>query len=77
MIKYIEVCLFKVMDEINAGTKVYMLDKAANTTKLVNSLPFEQAIKTLEDNGDRFYFWKAELVDQEEPQATTSGEDEA
>lgn len=76
MIKYTEIYPFKVMDEIKAGTKVYMLDKAANTTKLVNSLPFEQAIKTLEDNGDRFYFWKAELVDQEEPQTTTSGEDE-
>ena len=74
MIKYTEVYPFKVMDEIKAGTKVYMLDKAANTTKLVNSLPLDQAIKALGDNGNRFYFWKAELVDQEEPQATENEE---
>lgn len=76
MITYTEVYPFKVTDEIKAGTKVYMLDKAINTTKFVNCLPFDQAIKALEDKGTRFYFWKAELVDQEEPQATTSGEDE-
>lgn len=74
MIKYTEVYPFKVMDEIKAGTKVYILDKAANTTKLVNSLPFDQAIKALEDNGNRFYFWKAELVDQEDPHATENEE---
>lgn len=76
MITYTEVYPFKVMDEIKAGTKVYMLDKAINTTKQVNCLSFDQAITALEDKGNRFYFWKAELVDQEELQATTSGENE-
>ena len=74
MVKYTEVYPFKAMDEIKAGTKVYMLDKAVNTTKQVNCLPFDQAIKALEDKGNRFYFWKAELVDQEEPQATENEE---
>ena len=74
---YTEVYPWKVENEVKAGAKVYMLDKSNGTTKFVNALPFEQVIKALEDKDDRFYFWKTEWVAQEEPQATTSGEDEA
>lgn len=75
--KYTEVYSFNVTSEIKAGVEVSMLDKSNGTTKFVSALPFEQVIKALEDKGDRFYFWKTEWVAQKEPQATTSGEDEA
>lgn len=68
--KYTEIYPFKVTDEIKAGAEVHMLDKSNGTTKFVNCLPFDQAIKALEDKDNRFYFWKTEWVDQEEPQAT-------
>lgn len=70
-VKYTEVYSFKVTDEIKAGAEVSMLDKSNGTTKFVNTLPFEQVIKALEDKDDRFYFWKTEWVENaEEPQAT-------
>lgn len=66
---YTEVYRWRVADEVNKGVEVFVLDKEGNTTGNVNSLPYETVMKALDNNDNRFYFWKEEEV-AEEPQAT-------
>ena len=67
---YTEVYPWKVENEVKAGAKVYMLDKANGTTQLLNYPSYETVLKTLGIKDNRFYFWKVEDIDLKKNQAT-------
>lgn len=71
MRKYKEVYPWNVLDEIEAGHKVHMLDKECSVTIEVNSLSVWVALKWIaaaKEDHDRFYFWYVNEVEEQEGQ---------
>lgn len=69
MRKYKEVYSWNVLDEIEAGKTVYMLDKECSVTIAINSMTVWTALKWIaaaKKDHDRFYFWYVEEVEEQE-----------
>ena len=58
--KYKTIYHFMVSDEIEAGNKVYCLDREDKCVFEVNDLPFENALGLIRDakDNDRYEFWR-------------------
>lgn len=75
--KYSEVYPWNVEAEIEAGNNVYMLNKETGIVDCVAYVKYGEVVKATNKDPNSYYFWKKEVKeDTEEPQATTSGEDE-
>lgn len=67
--KFKEVYDFAVMDEIEDGNTVFVLDKESRTVNVVNEMTVNDAVAVIRDAGrtrDRFEFWYEDNTVEEE-----------
>jgi hypothetical protein len=64
MEKYVKVFPFAVMNTVEDGKAVYMVDKRLNEVFCVNSMSVERIMTVLRDKEDteRYDFWYIEVV---------------
>lgn len=68
MRKYKSVYPWNVLDEIEAGKKIQLLDKEVGAVIVVNDLPVWNALKWIaaaKESMDRFEFWYVEEQEDE------------
>lgn len=60
---------FNVIDELEDGERVYMLDRELGEVRIVNNMTVHELIQTLttsKKEHTRYQFWKAEETEDEE-----------
>lgn len=68
--KYEDVYAFKVLDEIRAGNKIYLLDKSraenSNAVVIVNDMRIEALLKVIDDpdRDNRYAFFKCVIFEE-------------
>ena len=71
MIKFKEVYSWDVLDKVEEGKKVFMLDKGVALVMEINSMSVFVALKwlaTAKEDHDRFYFWYDDEAEEQEGQ---------
>ena len=69
---YKDIWNFNVLDELDEGKRVYMLDKELGTVKITNCMTVNelmQALATSRKEKTRYVFWIAEEAEEEEKDA--------
>ena len=69
---YREVWNFSVLDELDEGKRVFVLDKAIGEVNIVNNMQVHELMKTLATSRKeetRYVFWIVEEAEEEEEDA--------
>lgn len=77
MTTYKTISAWRVLDEIENGKQVFMLDRQNNSVALVNDLNVNSAVKVLnsDDKENRYAFWICEESEETESEESEESEE--